>query len=115
MTIMASGRSSAPGRVRRLSASVGLVRAKTDRSCPGSGTVVVLGAVGTGLASVWNSAIVDRRGATAASTVTYLTPLVGVVLGVVVSGENASWNQPVGAAVVVAGVVIAQRRGRRGP
>jgi drug/metabolite transporter (DMT)-like permease len=59
---------------------------------------------------VWNTAIVNRWGATNASTVTYLTPLVGVVLGVVVLGEQASWNLPVGALVVVAGVVAAQGR-----
>jgi drug/metabolite transporter (DMT)-like permease len=74
------------------------------------GAVALLGVVGTGLAYVWNTAIVNRWGATNASTVTYLTPLVGVVLGVVVLGEQASWNLPVGALVLVAGVVAAQGR-----
>jgi drug/metabolite transporter (DMT)-like permease len=72
--------------------------------------VILLGVAGTGLAFVWNTAIVSRWGATNASTVTYLTPLVGVVLGVLVLGERASWNLPAGAAVVVAGVVVAQGR-----
>jgi drug/metabolite transporter (DMT)-like permease len=72
--------------------------------------VALLGVAGTGLAYVWNTAIVNRWGATNASTVTYLTPLVGVVLGVVVLGEHASWNLPVGALVVIAGVVVAQDR-----
>jgi drug/metabolite transporter (DMT)-like permease len=74
------------------------------------GAVVLLGVVGTGLAYVWNTAIVNRWGATNASTVTYLTPLVGVVLGVLVLGEHASWNLPLGALVVIAGVVVAQGR-----
>lgn len=77
------------------------------------GAIVLLGAAGTGLAYVWNTAIVDRWGATAASTVTYLTPLVGVVLGVVVLGEPATWNQPLGAVIVVVGVVVSQGRARR--
>lgn len=77
------------------------------------GAIVLLGAAGTGLAYVWNTAIVDRWGATAASTVTYLTPLVGVVLGVVVLGEPATWNQPLGAVIVVVGVIVSQGRARR--
>ena len=74
------------------------------------GSMVLLGVAGTGLAYVWNTAIVARWGATNASTVTYLTPLVGVLLGIVVLGENATWNQPVGALVVGAGVLVAQGR-----
>jgi drug/metabolite transporter (DMT)-like permease len=78
------------------------------------GAMTVLGVAGTGLAYVWNTAIVARWGAADASTVTYLTPLVGVVLGVLVLHEPASWNLPAGAVVVVAGVVVAQGRLRRG-
>jgi drug/metabolite transporter (DMT)-like permease len=76
-------------------------------------SMVVLGVAGTGLAYVWNTAIVARWGATNAATVTYLTPLVGVVLGVLVLGERATWNQPVGALVVIGGVLVAQGRLRR--
>lgn len=72
--------------------------------------VVLLGVLGTGLAYVWNTAIVGRWGATNASTVTYLTPLVGVLLGVLVLGESATWNQPLGALVIIAGIVVTQGR-----
>ena len=51
-------------------------------------SVLTLGVLGTGLAYVWLTNIVVGWGATNASTVTYLTPLVGVVLGVVVLGET---------------------------
>jgi drug/metabolite transporter (DMT)-like permease len=64
--------------------------------------------LGTGLAYVWLTNIVVGWGATNASTVTYLTPLVGVVLGVVLLGESLTWNQPVGALVVVLGIAISQ-------
>jgi drug/metabolite transporter (DMT)-like permease len=71
-------------------------------------SVLALGVLGTGLAYVWLTNIVVGWGATNASTVTYLTPLVGVVLGVVLLGERLTWNQPVGALVVVLGIAISQ-------
>ena len=73
-------------------------------------SVLALGAVGTGLAYVWNTNIVCGWGATNASTVTYLTPLVGVLLGIAVLHESISWNEPVGAVVVVLGIAISQER-----
>jgi EamA-like transporter family protein len=45
-----------------------------------------------------------------ASTVTYLVPIFSTVLGVVVLGEGLSWNQPVGAAVVLLGEALTQGR-----
>lgn len=72
--------------------------------------VGVLGVAGTGLAYVWNTGIVSGWGATNASTVTYLTPLVGVAAGAAVLGEHVGWNQPVGALVVVGGIAISQDR-----
>lgn len=75
--------------------------------------VVALGALGTGLAYVWNTNIVADWGATNASTVTYLTPLVGVVLGVVFLGEHLTWSEPIGAVLVVVGIMASQGRLRR--
>jgi drug/metabolite transporter (DMT)-like permease len=71
-------------------------------------SVLALGTLGTGLAYVWLTNIVVGWGATNASTVTYLTPLVGVVLGVVLLRETVTWNQPAGALVVVLGIAISQ-------
>jgi drug/metabolite transporter (DMT)-like permease len=73
-------------------------------------SVLALGAVGTGLAYVWNTNIVSGWAATNASTVTYLTPLVGVLLGITVLHESVSWNEPVGAVVVVLGIAISRGR-----
>jgi drug/metabolite transporter (DMT)-like permease len=73
-------------------------------------SIAVLGVAGTGLAYLWNTNIVAGWGATNASTVTYLTPLVGVVLGAVVLDEAISWNEPVGAAVVITGIALSQGR-----
>lgn len=73
-------------------------------------SVVALGALGTGVAYVLNYSIVDRAGATIASTVTYLIPLFATVCGVAFLGEGLSWNEPVGALVVLCGVALSQRR-----
>ncbi|QKJ19833.1 DMT family transporter [Microbacterium hominis] len=74
------------------------------------GSVLLLGCLGTGVAYVWNQNTVRAWGPTRASTVTYITPLVGIVLGVFVLGERLSWNEPVGALVVFIGILLAQNR-----
>lgn len=72
--------------------------------------IVLLGALGTGLAYAWNQNVVRAWGPTRAATVTYLSPPVGVLLGVLVLGEGLVWNEPVGAVLVILGVLLAQRR-----
>ncbi|MGO4384997.1 DMT family transporter [Specibacter sp. RAF43] len=74
------------------------------------GSILILGMAGTGLAYVWNTNLVAAWGAANASTVTYLTPIVGVSLGVAILAEPVAWNQPVGAVIVVAGIAISQGR-----
>lgn len=78
-------------------------------------SVVLLGCLGTGIAYVWNQNVVRAWGPTRASTVTYITPLVGVVLGVLILGEQLSWNEPAGALIVFLGILLAQDRLRRRP
>lgn len=80
------------------------------------GAVLLLGAVGTGLAYLLFYRIITDAGATTASMVSYLLPVVAVVLGIVVLGEPVTWNLFAGAAVVIAGVAVAEGRirGRRG-
>ncbi len=83
------------------------------------GSLLLLGAVGTGIAYIWNIAVLRAWGATNASTVTYLIPVVAVVLGFLVLGETLSWHEPVGAALVLVGILFTQERirvgRRRGP
>jgi drug/metabolite transporter (DMT)-like permease len=74
------------------------------------GTVLALGAFGTGIAYIWNTSIVMNWGATIASTVTYVIPVVGVVLGVLVLSETLTWNEPAGAVIVILGILTAQDR-----
>ncbi|MBL3671249.1 DMT family transporter [Streptomyces sp. M2CJ-2] len=73
-------------------------------------SVLALGVAGSGLAYVWNTNVVAHWGATNASTVTYLTPVVGVALGITVLGESITWSEPVGAMIVVVGIAISQGR-----
>ncbi|QIB48303.1 DMT family transporter [Streptomyces aureoverticillatus] len=73
-------------------------------------SVAALGVASTGLAYLWNTNIVAAWGATNASTVTYLTPVAGVTLGIAVLGEAISWNKPVGATIVIAAIALSQGR-----
>ncbi len=74
--------------------------------------IVLLGALGTGLAYAWNQNVIRAWGPTRAATVTYISPPVGVLFGVLILGEILVWNEPVGAALVILGVLLAQRRVR---
>jgi drug/metabolite transporter (DMT)-like permease len=73
-----------------------------------------LGVFGSGLAYVLSYRIVAVAGSTTASTVTYLTPIVAVVVGTAFLGETITWHEPVGAAVVLLGVAFSQGRIRLG-
>ena len=70
--------------------------------------VVVLGMLATGLAFIWNFRVIAVAGSVVSASVTYATPLVSTALGIVLLGEAVSWNQPVGAAVVLVGAALVQ-------
>jgi drug/metabolite transporter (DMT)-like permease len=74
--------------------------------------VVVLGIVGTGFAYVLNYQIITSEGATIASTVTYLLPVVAIVLGVLVLGESVTAIVLGGIALVLVGVALTRRRAK---
>jgi drug/metabolite transporter (DMT)-like permease len=71
-------------------------------------SVLALGVFGTGLTFVLNYSIIRDVGATVASTVAYVMPIVSTALGVIALGEPLRWYEPVGAAVIVAGAFLAQ-------
>ncbi|SDY79956.1 DMT family transporter [Herbiconiux ginsengi] len=73
-------------------------------------SLLALGIAGTGVAYYWYMNVLNAWGPTATSTVTYLTPVVGVALGIVLLGETLSWNAPVGALLVFLGILLAQGR-----
>ena len=73
-------------------------------------SMLILGFVGTGYAYVAYYDIIHKVGSAIASSVTYITPLVGVFLGAVLLNEKLTWNQPVGGIVILLGAAIAQGR-----
>ena len=75
-----------------------------------AGSLLALGVLGTGLAYIWNINVLRAWGPTGTSTVTYVTPVVGIVLGVILLGETFSWHEPVGAVLVLLGILLAQGR-----
>ena len=72
--------------------------------------VAVLGVAGTGLAYVAFGTLIGRAGATRASVVTYVIPVVAVVLGVVIRHEEVASLALVGAALVISGALLTSRR-----
>jgi drug/metabolite transporter (DMT)-like permease len=72
--------------------------------------IAVLGIIGTGFAYVLNYQIITSEGATVASTVTYLLPVVAIVLGVLVLGETITGTTLAGIALVLAGVALTRRK-----
>ena len=73
-------------------------------------SVLALGAVGTGLAYLLFYRLITDVGATSASMVTYLIPVVAVILGVIVQNDPLTWNVFVGAAIVVVSAALAEGR-----
>ena len=75
-------------------------------------SMLALGALGTGVAYVLNFNVVRAAGAQTASMVTYLVPVFAVIFGVTLLDEGLTWHEPVGGALIIAGVALAQRRAR---
>ncbi|MDQ3548510.1 MAG: DMT family transporter, partial [Chloroflexota bacterium] len=67
---------------------------------------IVLSAVGTGLAYVVYYSLIAEMGATAASFVTYIIPVVGVILGWIFLDERLAWTGFLGMALIVMGVWV---------
>ena len=72
--------------------------------------IAILGIAGTGFAYVLNYQIITSEGATVASTVTYLLPVVAIVLGVLVLNESVTATMLAGIALVLAGIALTRRR-----
>jgi drug/metabolite transporter (DMT)-like permease len=75
-------------------------------------SLLALGALGTGVVYIWNMNVLRAWGPTATSGVTYVTPVVGVALGILILHETLSWNEPVGAVIVLGGILLTQQRVR---
>jgi len=72
--------------------------------------MLCLGIFGSGFAYIWNFAITAAAGSAIASTVTYLTPVVAVIVGFLYLGEVIVWHEIVGALIVIVGALLSQGR-----
>lgn len=72
--------------------------------------ILVLGTFSSGLAFMWNFRTIQLLGPSTASTVTYWSPLVASVVGIVFLHEHLFWYQPVGSGIVLLGSAISQNR-----
>ena len=73
-------------------------------------SLVALGVLGTSFAYVLFYRVVRVVGATTAASTTYVVPIIATVLGIVVLNEELHWYEPLGAAIVLGGVWLAQRK-----
>ena len=68
--------------------------------------MIGLGALSTGFAYILNFYVVREASATVASSVTYLIPIVAVVVGAIFLGERLAWFQPLGGGIIVLGATL---------
>jgi drug/metabolite transporter (DMT)-like permease len=76
-------------------------------------SVTALGAFGTGAAFLAFYVLIERVGATNATLVTYLIPLVAVIAGVLLLGEQLTPQVVAGGALILAGIWLTQRGSSR--
>jgi drug/metabolite transporter (DMT)-like permease len=79
-----------------------------------TGLVFGLGLLGTGMAYIAYYFIVERLGAIAASSVTYIPPVVALLIGVLFVGESIPATGYAAIALILAGVGVLQLAGLRG-
>jgi drug/metabolite transporter (DMT)-like permease len=73
-------------------------------------SMLALGIFGSGFAYIWNFQVIKEAGSAIASTVTYITPLVAIMMGLLFLNEGLTWNEPVGGFIVLLGAAISQNR-----
>ncbi len=71
--------------------------------------VLILG-IGTGIAYVWHFQLIERAGSAVASTITYPTLLVSLVIGWIILREKFGWEMVIGAVLIVVGSAVTQQR-----
>lgn len=98
-----------------LAAALGVTGAPSPRfTVTTAASLAILGFVGTGVAYVLNYQIITSEGATIASTVTYLLPVVAIVLGASVLNEHVTVVVLAGIALILIGVALTRRSEQAG-
>lgn len=82
--------------------------APTQISSSTWGAILFLGIFSTGLAFPLVYKIIRDVSSLAAATITYATPIVSTLAGVIFLSEGLQWYQPIGAALILVGVGLVQ-------
>ena len=72
--------------------------------------MIALSVFGGGFAYIWNFKVMAIAGSAIASSVTYISPVVAVIVGIIFLQEELSWYEPIGALIVLFGAAIGQNR-----
>ena len=83
---------------------------KSTFAWPSLFALLAVGVLGTGLAFVFIGTLTGRVGATRSAFVTYLIPVVALILGIVFRDEIVAPVAVVGVVAVIAGALLASRR-----
>ena len=78
-------------------------------SWPALGSTLLIGVIGTGVAFLVMATLVGKVGARG-SFITYVIPLVALVLGVVFRNDSVTLLAVVGSILIIAGAVLASRK-----
>jgi drug/metabolite transporter (DMT)-like permease len=71
-----------------------------------AGSLLTLAVFGTAVAFIVYYRLMERTSATYVSMVTYVVPVFGLALGIIVLAERPAWNAYAGCALILAGVMI---------
>jgi drug/metabolite transporter (DMT)-like permease len=74
------------------------------------GYIAILGVIGTGLSNILFFKLIQISSPVFASSVTYLIPVVAIMLGYFIMDETLSFTQGIGALVVLLGVYFSSRK-----
>lgn len=85
-----------------------------DISWPTIGSVAVLGLFGTAIAFILYFKLIERSSASYASMVTYLMPMIGVILGVAFLSEQLTTWMIAGAIAILSGIYIGNKKRQKG-
>ena len=72
------------------------------------GSIIAIGALGSGVAYLLFYKVLDVVGSAIAASVTYITPIIAVILGVLLLNEQLHWYEPVGGVIVILGAAVSQ-------
>lgn len=74
--------------------------------------IAALGALGTGIAYVWNARVIAAWGPVSAASITYLMPVVALVSGALLLNEKVALSEAAGAALLIAAAAMIHQGGR---